>query len=343
MSLPPIVAPLFTSVDTAITGFMLSAASRIAAAAVTPFKILVSVYIILWGLALWRGLIEEPLSDAVGRIFRIVLIGVIALGAGVYGPVIASFIYNTPAQLATALMGSVATPETVMDVALNQGNDIALGFMSIPRPPLSMAAFGDYLAAIIVWVFTGVIILYGAALILLSKVALGVLVALGPIFIALLLFDTTKNFFQSWIAQALNYLFIYALVAAVVLIMFALWTPQLTYAMTNAAGGFSALIPMIIVGGACFVILMQTSGIASGLAGGVQLLTLGAMGWAGNKLGRAGGAARRGTLRREEYRRADGSRGAEWRGAAPAAARGTANAYRAIRARVAGGNSVAAK
>ncbi|TCV82735.1 type IV secretion system protein [Sulfurirhabdus autotrophica] len=342
MSLPTIVAPLFVDVDTAITGFMLSAASRVSAASIVPFKTLVTVYIFLWGLAMWRGLIDEPMSDAVSRIFRIVLIGVIALGTGVYGPVIANFLYNTPAQLASTLIGATTSPQAVMDVALNKGNDIANAFMSITSLSISQA-FADSLAALVTWIFTGIIVLYGAALILLSKIALGIIIALGPLFIAMLLFDSTKSFFQSWISQALNYLFIYALVAAVVMIMFALWLPSLDIAIKNSGAGFSAIIPMMIVGGACFVILMQVTGIASGLAGGVQVGTLGAIGWTGNKLGRGAGAARRGTLRREEFRRADGSRGTEWRGAVPAASRTATKAYKAVKNRFSSGNSVSTK
>jgi len=311
-----------------------------AAAAVTPFKILVTVYIFLWGLAMWRGLIEEPLSDAVGRIFRIVLIASLALSMGYYGPHIATMLYNTPAELARVMVGGgVAPPETIMDVALSKGNDIASAFWARG----GITNLGLLFEALIVWIFTGIIILYGTALIILSKLALGIVIALGPIFIAMMLFDSTKNFFQSWIGQALNYLFVYALVAAVVMIMFKLWAIQLAGVPLGGSVKFSDLIAALIVGGASFVILMQVTGIASGLAGGVHIHTLGAMGWTGNKFGRGAGAVRRGTLRRETFRRADGSRGAEWRGAVPIAARGIANAGRYIAGRARGGNSVAAK
>ena len=56
-------------------------------------------------------------------------------------------------------------------------------------------------------------------------------------------------------------------------------------------------VPMIIVGGAAFIILMQVPALASGLAGGVQLGTLGAIGWVGNKARSAIGSARPQNLR----------------------------------------------
>ena len=284
MALSPIIAPFIAKVDFAISGYYLAAASRVAAAAITPFRTLITVFIVLWGLALWRGLINEPLSDGVARVFRIVLVGTIALGAGVYGPVIASFIYRTPAELATVVAGAGVLPELVMDAALSRGDDIASAYMRL----ISWTSLGSslvaFVTAFIVWLFTAFVVLYGAALIVLSKVILGIVIALGPLFIALLLFDTTKRFFESWLGQALNYLFIYGFVSAAVNIMFALWQTQLDDALAYSAVGFASLIPMIIVGGASFVILMQVPALASGLAGGVQLGTLGAVGWTMNKM-----------------------------------------------------------
>jgi len=297
MATAPIVAPLFAQVDAAVIGFYLAAAARVAAAAVNPFRAMVTIYILLWGLAHWRGLINEPLSDGVARLFRVVLIGAIALGAGVYGARIASFLYNSPAQLAAVVVGGAVTPETVMDASISKGNDIALAFMDLVSTFDVGGSFAAILSALVVWIFTAVLVLYGTALILLSKVILGLVIALGPLFIALLLFDSTKRFFEGWLGQALNYLFVYALVVSAINIMFALWAPQLQYALDNNTGGFKALLPMIIVGGASFVILMQVPALASGLAGGVQLGTLGAVGWTANKARSMAGMARPQSLR----------------------------------------------
>ena len=68
MALPPIIDPFLLQVDTAVTGFYLAAAGRVAMAIVNPFKTMITIYILLWGLAFWRGLINEPLSDGIGRV-----------------------------------------------------------------------------------------------------------------------------------------------------------------------------------------------------------------------------------------------------------------------------------
>ena len=51
----------------------------------------------------------------------------------------------------------------------------------------------------------GLTVVVTAFLLALSKVALSLILALGPIFIVLLFFDATKRFFEAWVAQLANY------------------------------------------------------------------------------------------------------------------------------------------
>ena len=56
-------------------------------------------------------------------------------------------------------------------------------------------------------VFIGTVLMTGAALVLviLAKLALAVLLALGPVFIMLYLFSATRGFFEGWIRQLANF------------------------------------------------------------------------------------------------------------------------------------------
>ena len=65
--------------------------------------------------------------------------------------------------------------------------------------------FGYYVAGAVVWVLIGLLCVYTMFLIALSSIALAVLLALGPLFIVLLLFDSTRRFFEAWLAQLANY------------------------------------------------------------------------------------------------------------------------------------------
>ena len=71
-------------------------------------------------------------------------------------------------------------------------------------------------------------------LIALSSIALAVLLALGPLFIALLFFDATRRFFTAWIAQLANYALITVLTVMVAALLLRIVQ---SYAAQTAARG----------------------------------------------------------------------------------------------------------
>lgn len=281
----PLISDFFASVDAVFVSFFSSGASRIATSVRPVFNICVTLYVLLWGLAMWRGLIQEPMSDGVSRILKIVLIGTFALNTAVYAPQIAQTIFRTPDQLAGVLIpgGSTASTGNALDQALERGTETGRRFtdaMTVTSPFLSL---GLLLQAILVWIFTVALVGYAAALILLSKIALSIVLALGPLFIAMLLFESTRQLFVSWLAQALNGLMTYVVAVAIValgMVFFQAAADASLAALNAATPQFTALFPLLIVGGAVFLTLMQAGAIASALANGVQVGTLGGVGWA---------------------------------------------------------------
>jgi type IV secretion system protein VirB6 len=129
-----------------------------------------------------------------------------------------------------------------------------------------------------------VLCVYAMFLIALSSIALAVLLALGPLFIALLFFDATKRFFAAWIAQLANYAFITVLTVMVAALL--LQVVQ-SYATQTAARGTAILtvdaLHMVLIAVLVFLVLRQVMPIASGLAGGIALnsfgLTSRGIGW----------------------------------------------------------------
>jgi len=84
----------------------------------------------------------------------------------------------------------------------------------------------------------GLTAIYAMFLLALSKIALSILLALGPLFIALLFFETTKRFFEAWVAQLANYAFVALLTVLVAaLMMQVVATAAQQAAMRAAASG----------------------------------------------------------------------------------------------------------
>ncbi|HEY0747057.1 MAG TPA: type IV secretion system protein, partial [Steroidobacteraceae bacterium] len=139
--------------------------------------------------------------------------------------------------------------------------------------------FGFYLAGAAVWGLIGALCVYAMFLIALSSIALAVLLALGPLFIALLLFDATRRYFVAWIAQLANYGLITILTVMVAALLLRIVQ---SYAAQTAARGAAILtvdaLNMMLIALLVFLVLRQVMPIASGLAGGASLNSFGTLG-----------------------------------------------------------------
>ncbi len=113
-------------------------------------------------------------------------------------------------------------------------------------------------------------------LIALSNIALAVLLALGPLFVGMLLFEPTRRFFAAWMAQLANYALITLLTVMVAALL--LHVVQ-SYAVQTAARGAAILtvdaLNMMLIATLVFLVLRQVMPIASGLAGGAALNSFG--------------------------------------------------------------------
>jgi type IV secretion system protein VirB6 len=135
----------------------------------------------------------------------------------------------------------------------------------------------------------GLLCVYTMFLIALSHVALAILLALGPFFIAMLLFETTKRLFDAWLAQLANY----ALITVLTVMAAALLLQVVdSYAAQTAARGAAILtvdaLNMVLVAVLVFLFMRQVMPIASGLAGGAAFNTFGTVSRAVNWSARAG-------------------------------------------------------
>jgi type IV secretion system protein VirB6 len=102
--------------------------------------------------------------------------------------------------------------------------------------------------------------------------------SLGPLFIGLLFFQTTKRFFESWIAQLANYAFITLLTVLVAALMLNLVSAAATQAAAQG-GGISIAdgVRVCLAAGLTFLIMRQVMPMAAGLASGLALSSFGAV------------------------------------------------------------------
>ncbi|MEB2400003.1 type IV secretion system protein [Parapusillimonas sp. JC17] len=109
-------------------------------------------------------------------------------------------------------------------------------------------------------------------IVVVCKVGMALVVAAGPIFIAATLFESTKQLFNSWVSQALNFIFL-ALLAGLVFGLILQLNIQLIRMIadqieTGVSDVLSLFGAQVLVGAASLVIMVMIPGLAAGLSNG---------------------------------------------------------------------------
>lgn len=262
--------------------------ARLASVLEPAIVTLATVYVMAWGYLLLTGKIDEPVAAGLKRICVMALILGVGLRLWLYNTLIVDTFYDAPTRLAAAVVGA-ADPVGTIDTIWERGGAVAGDLWD--KGGVLTGDFGFYLAGAVVWCFIGALCVYAMFLISLSSIALAVLLALGPLFIAFLFFDATKRFFSAWIAQLANYALITVLTVMVASLL--LQVVQ-SYATQTAARGTAILtvdaLHMVLIAVLVFLVLRQVMPIASSLAGGVSLNSFGVasrgVGWGLRNIGR---------------------------------------------------------
>ena len=250
-------------------------ADAIAPAAYT----LLGIYIMLWGVASMRGLIQEPITEAAGRLIKIALIFGIGIQLAHYNDYVTSVFFDGPLQLASAIQSPGNQEDdngifSILDKELDNGFSGGKKFWD--KGGVLHGDFGMYLIAIFVWAITIAVTAYACFLIVLSKMALAVIISIGPIFIISLLFQSTGNFFNSWVQQLCNYFLIVILTVATTVMIMGLYTlASATLVSANSSTEIVSVFPFIVTALLSLLVLAQIPHIASGLAGGISLSSYG--------------------------------------------------------------------
>jgi type IV secretion system protein VirB6 len=101
--------------------------------------------------------------------------------------------FNAPGEIAANLFGAFDSVG-IIDNILFAGGDTASALLEKGGV---FQGFFYYIAGFAVYVIVGLTAIRAMFLLSLSKIALSVLLAMGPLFLSLLLFDTTRRYYCS--------------------------------------------------------------------------------------------------------------------------------------------------
>jgi type IV secretion system protein VirB6 len=300
----------FVRLNSSLTSYVGDVAGDVINAISSVAYSMLMIYMMLWGWMMLRGMISEPITDGVTRVLRLAVIVGIALNLGRYSTFVSTFLWNTPEAMANIVANGYSDDSSnvqYLDGLMSKLYDIGDAYWQKAiaeggiLPDLGLLFIG-----ILIWVVAVAATAYAAFLLALSKMALAILLAIGPIFVLLLIFEGTKRFFEAWLGQALNYVFLVILTAGAVKLIMTIITQYLNVSSGKimAEPTTDQALPAVVLCLIAALVMMQLPSIASALGGGAAISTLGAAGWTFGKATSTMAAMRPTSLKRSFNRAA---------------------------------------
>lgn len=212
--------------------FMEQGVSNLASALSGPMTAGATLYIVIFGIMIILGYVRAPISDFVINVIKITIIVGLVTTASEYNDYVKQlFFVDLPEGLSDALgtvPGSTASAsaiqsgsafDTVINQAIKIGNEISAQGNWRNWYPIIISVIFSAIALIVTMVLL--------AIFLYAKVALSLILVLGPIFIAMLLFRVTQPIFSAWLGAVLNFVVLQVLAVALITLMVSIITNYL--------------------------------------------------------------------------------------------------------------------
>lgn len=260
-----IFEPAYAYVDRRLTDFLDTRLGDVMSEVSGPLRAALVLYVVLYGFAILRGAIAEPIMDFAIRAMKLVFIYAIATTPA-YGSFVTGPLFNDlPNTLAQALSGGDAsTVGESFDELINYGGYLANEI----NTQANLTQPGLWVLALVVFVVGALAAALGFGVVLVAKIALALLVALGPIFVACALFEASRRFFFGWLSQGVNYLVLFAIILTLVQLVLDLVRSQ--WGSIETQDPFAAglvFVALCVLAGFFF---LSAPSIAAGVAGGAS-------------------------------------------------------------------------
>ncbi len=261
-----------------------------------PLTAAVTLYVVLYGYLVLRGSVQEPILDFAFRTIKLAIIVMLVRDAHEYQTYVTDiFFEGLSREISQALNTGAAPSASTFDSLLDKGHACAKEIWARASWPVDVVTgIGGMMvigASFIVAAIGYIVSLY-------ARLALAVVLAIGPIFVALAMFQATRRFTEAWIGQLANFVILQVLVVAVGSLLITCIDTTFT-----AIEGYSDVLmrptALCAICLAALYVFYQLPNIASALAAGGASLTYGygaardahesTLAWAASHTARAAG------------------------------------------------------
>jgi type IV secretion system protein VirB6 len=262
------ISNILSLVDAAIQNYTQSTYQALSGALAPTMKLLLILYVALFGAAHLTGRSPFDLWRTVKHLFVMVIVTAFVTQWDFFALYFGNVFTDGPAKLMAVIAGGSSDPNAMLGDVLNRGILAANAINHLA----GFSTLGFLIVGYSIFYMTLFSVAYALYLLVLSKIALAILLGLAPLFFPLALFTTTRDFFSHYLKQVLNFALIPVFTSAVLVIMLkipqqALIRLQAVVASHSGFGGrecvFVLLSFFIVLG-----LLHQVTGFAAGVSGG---------------------------------------------------------------------------
>jgi type IV secretion system protein VirB6 len=288
-----------------LENFISSGTSNIASWISGPLTAALTLYVVLYGYLVLRGSVHEPILEFAFRAMKLAIIVMLVRNASEYQTYVTNIFFETlPREISQALNSGTAPSASTFDSLLDKGQKCAKEIWARATWPADIVTgIGGMMA--IGASFTVAAIGYIVSLY--ARLALAIVLAIGPIFVALAMFQSTRRFTESWIGQLANFVILQVLVVAIGSLLISCIDTTFT-AVESYTDVMMRPVALCAICLAALYVFYQLPGIASALAAGGASLTYGygaardahegTLAWAASHGARAVGRGARSVSRR---------------------------------------------
>jgi len=252
--------------------FVSDGTSNIGEWAAGPLTVAVTLYVVLYGYLILRGSVQEPILDFAFRAMKLAIIVMLVKNADEYQTYVTNIFFDVlPREIAQALNAGTALSASTFDSLLDKGQAAAADIWKRASWPVDIVTgVGGMMAIGISFLVAGI----GYVVSLYARLALAIVLAIGPIFIALAMFQSTRRFTEAWIGQLANFVILQVLVVAVGSLLISCMDSAFT-AIDSYSDILMRPTALCAIGIAALYVFYQLPGIASALASGGASLVYG--------------------------------------------------------------------
>jgi type IV secretion system protein VirB6 len=271
------------SIDTLLNTFVSQTSSSLIGGLQSTVTVAVSLYFVIFGYLVVGGYIQNTIPELIKKALTMALILGLAFTAAAYQSNVVDVFRGLETGLASMVYkGDASNAYQLLDTSFTSGLDLAgkaleeSGKYSLWTGATNL--IGWFVVSILICLGTILLLTIAGGYIMLAKIALAILLGIGPLFIVCLLFPAVRRFFDAWAGQVVTYTLIIVLMAVVVSFGLTIFNETITKAQAQIAAGTGSMLAVcaqILIVTLCLAIVaLQAPSIASALGGGVGLSML---------------------------------------------------------------------